>query len=221
MFSSLKNPRQAAAQLLNFGLILSTAFMVSTRGRILRFSTEGTGPAAANQPLDVERNLCRHRQPEPNRCSIERLHGAGLPAGRSPSAMEPEPILGVAGWRDCRVQHQRQGHPHRAPRCAQVRDWVRRPPVVRIGGLQGSKVSWRSTCAYLFCSQARREAIDKGRQQSLWYVDMTLFPFAPSPRTRTGMAHTIGRRYRAVRTRTGLSGQERHYWVRANHLYGI
>jgi len=28
MFSSLKNPRQAAAQLLNFGLILSTAFMM-------------------------------------------------------------------------------------------------------------------------------------------------------------------------------------------------
>lgn len=28
MLSSLQNPRQAAAQLLNFGLILSTAFMV-------------------------------------------------------------------------------------------------------------------------------------------------------------------------------------------------
>jgi signal peptidase len=28
MLSSLGNPRQAAAQLLNFGLILSTAFMV-------------------------------------------------------------------------------------------------------------------------------------------------------------------------------------------------
>jgi hypothetical protein len=28
MLSSLQNPRQAAAQLMNFGLILSTAFMV-------------------------------------------------------------------------------------------------------------------------------------------------------------------------------------------------
>lgn len=31
MLSSLGNPRQLAAQLLNFGLILSTAFMVSAR----------------------------------------------------------------------------------------------------------------------------------------------------------------------------------------------
>ncbi len=30
MVSGLQNPRQVAAQLLNFGLILSTAFMVST-----------------------------------------------------------------------------------------------------------------------------------------------------------------------------------------------
>ena len=43
MFSSLQNPRQAAAQLMNFGLILSTAFMV----RPLLWSFLAIAPRAA------------------------------------------------------------------------------------------------------------------------------------------------------------------------------
>ena len=42
MLSSLGNPRQAAAQILNFALVLSTAFMVRTNSLDPAFSAPST-----------------------------------------------------------------------------------------------------------------------------------------------------------------------------------
>lgn len=62
--NSLSNPRQAAAQLLNFGLILSTAFMVrvwTLTGAPL--PTLFTYVLVSDRRIDVERPLRVHRQP--------------------------------------------------------------------------------------------------------------------------------------------------------------
>jgi hypothetical protein len=55
MLSGMANPRQAAAQLMNFGLIVSTAFMVRCKTPL--FSSE----ESANSAADVERPFRYHR----------------------------------------------------------------------------------------------------------------------------------------------------------------
>lgn len=79
MLSSLGNPRQSLAQVLNFALVLSTAFML---WKGLSVFTASSSPivvrVAANQPFS---SLTKHTNTE--YCSIGRplrLDGTRLPA---------------------------------------------------------------------------------------------------------------------------------------------
>ncbi len=129
MLSSLQNPRQAAVQLMNFGLILSTAFMVrSLRVAPCRlpfqFQLQDANVACL---ADVERPLGHLRLAVTDRRRPLRQHGAGLPARRSAPTMEPQPLLRNERGRSRRVQREGQGYSDCAPGGQEIRHWVRLP----------------------------------------------------------------------------------------------
>lgn len=84
MFSSIANPRQAAAQLMNFGLILSTAFIV--RNPDLHATATPANSVASSfltdsiLLLDVERTFHHNRLPVPDRRRPFGQYGTRLPA---------------------------------------------------------------------------------------------------------------------------------------------
>ncbi|POR33500.1 hypothetical protein TPAR_06282, partial [Tolypocladium paradoxum] len=69
---------------------------------------------------DVEGPLRGHRLAVPDRRRPLRVHGARLPARRPAPPLEPQRAGGDGRRRGGRVQRQGQGHPHCAPRGAQV-----------------------------------------------------------------------------------------------------
>ncbi|TGJ87373.1 hypothetical protein E0Z10_g1417 [Xylaria hypoxylon] len=77
MLSSLQNPRQAAAQLLNFALILSTAFMV----RVVALPTINASTSVHNMPFSV--------------CSADSWRNPQMWKGLSIAADSPSPIVVV------------------------------------------------------------------------------------------------------------------------------
>lgn len=71
MLSGLANPRQAAVQLMNFGLILSTAFMVCSCPELpplhnLPLNSFINGVLTIFRIADVERYFGHHRFPVPD-----------------------------------------------------------------------------------------------------------------------------------------------------------
>lgn len=76
MLSALGNPRQAAAQVLNFALVLSTAFMV----RCTQSSLGLRWLRVADLAVDVERSFRHQRFPFTDRRRPLRVNGARLPA---------------------------------------------------------------------------------------------------------------------------------------------
>jgi hypothetical protein len=121
MLSMLQNPRQAAAQALNFALVLTTAFMV----RILA-GDGGLPDYVANQEMvaDVERSLRSCRLAIPDRRRSLRLHGACFPKRRPALPLEPESDSRDECWRGGCLQRQGQGHPYRSQNRPQIRRWV-------------------------------------------------------------------------------------------------
>lgn len=175
MLSGLQNPRQAAAQLMNFGLILSTAFMVR--------------PPLPQQPLFVAHLLI---------CDSQMWKGLSVITD-SPSpivvvlsgSMEPAFQRGdlLLLWNRNFLSETSVGEI--VVYNVKDKDIPIVHRVVRKFGTGSVNLS-RSPSRLVppnRCPQAGRKAPHQGRQQ----------PF---------------RRYRALRQRARLPGQERHYWVR-------
>ena len=74
---------------------------------------------------DVERSLGHLGLALTNRRRPLRQHGAGLPARRSPPALEPQLLFRDQRGRNRRVQREGQGYSDCAPGGQEIRDWVR------------------------------------------------------------------------------------------------
>jgi hypothetical protein len=101
MIPGLGNPRQAAAQLMNFGLILTTAFMVHS-------SPSGSGTDVACLRIlilcaDVEGSLNNDGFAVPNRRRSFGKHGASVSERGSSLVMEQEYFPGNRRGRGRRI----------------------------------------------------------------------------------------------------------------------